>query len=198
MNDMGVRGGACILVVIASGAAAQTTQDAITGQGRFNWVMFNTVGPVSLVAGTVASGWSTLIDVPPEYGTHWDGFGKRYGLRLTGIATSNTMEAGLGALWGEDPRYPRAQDKSFGARVRNVVKYTFLARNDYGETVPAYARYAGIAGGNFLSNTWRPNSEDTTGHTIGRIGLGFLGRMSSNALLEFWPDIRSRVFREER
>jgi hypothetical protein len=183
-----------VLLAGASGAIAQSAQDSITGEGRFNWALYNTVGPVSLFGGVVSSGWGTLFDAPKEYDTHWDGFGKRYGMRLTGIATGNAMEAGLGALWDEDPRYHRAEGQPFPARVRNVVKFTFLTRNQYGDTVPAYARYAGIAGGNFLSNTWRPNSEATTGQAVERIGLGFLGRMSSNAILEFWPDIRQRVF----
>lgn len=183
------------VVGLAAGAAfAQNAQDSITGEGRLNWVLFNTVGPVSLAAGLVSAGWGTAIEVPREYDTNWDGFGKRYGLRLSGEAVSNTMEAGLGALWGEDPRYRRTVGQPLGARIRNVVKYTFLAHNDYGETVPAYARYGGIAGSSFLSNTWRPDSEATTGHAMARIGMGFLGRMSSNALLEFWPDVRERVF----
>ncbi len=185
-------------LLTASGALAQSAPDAITGEGRFNWVLFNTLGPVSLADGLFASGLETLVDRPPEYGTHWEGFGKRYGLRLTGIATSNVMEAGLGAIWDEDPRYHRATGQPFGARWRNVAKWTFLARNDYGETVPAYARYAGIVGGNFLSNEWRPTSETTAGRTVTRIGLGFVGRFSSNAWLEFWPDIRAHVLRAGR
>lgn len=191
---MPVRPAIFVFLLGSSGAFAQTAPDSITGEGRIKWILFNTVGPVDLVDGLFSSGLATWADVPHEYGTHWDGFGKRYGLRLTGIAVSNTMEAGLGAIWGEDPRYRRAQGQPFRARIHNVVKYTFLARNDYGETVPAYARYAGIVGGNFLSNTWRPDSQDNTRSAVTRIGLGFLGRMSSNALLEFWPDIRDRIF----
>lgn len=179
-------------------SSAQSSNDPITFEGRLNWVTDNTVGPVSLVAGLFSAGWGTLIDVPREYDTHWDGFGKRYGLRLTGIAVENTIEAGLGAAWGEDPRYRREPDLPFRGRVRNVVKYTFMARNDWGETVPAYARYAGIVGGNFLSNTWRPDSEANTRGAVARIGLGFLGRLSSNAIVEFWPDVRQHVFGFER
>jgi len=26
-----------------------------------------------------------------------------------------------------------------------------------------------------------------------RVGLGFLGRMASNAFLEFWPDVKDRI-----
>jgi hypothetical protein len=167
----------------------------ITGEERLKWSLLSTIGPASIAGGAISAGFGTLTNAPHEYGTHWQGFGERYGLRLSGIAVSNTMEAGLGALWGEDPRYSRVADQPFRSRVRHVVKMTFLAKNGDGETVPAYARYAAISGSNFLSNAWRPDSEANTSHAVTRIGLGFLGRMSGNAFEEFWPDVRDRLFR---
>lgn len=62
-----------------------------------------------------------MLNRPHEYGTHWDGLGKRYAIRLSGVATGNAIEASLGALWGEDPRYRRVPDRPFGARVKHVV-----------------------------------------------------------------------------
>ena len=170
----------------------------ITGGGRIMWTISNTVGPATLVGDLFSAGLGTAYNQPHEYGTHWDGFGKRYGMALAGSATSNVMEASLGAIWGEDPRYHRAGDGSFGGRFGHVVKFTFLAQNRDGEIVPAYARYAGIAGSNFLSNTWRPDSEANTSHAVARIGLGFVGRMSSNLFEEFWPDFRDRLLHHGR
>jgi hypothetical protein len=42
-------------------------------------------------------------DVPSEYGTHWDGLGKRNGMRLTGVVTGNLIEAELGSAGGGGP-----------------------------------------------------------------------------------------------
>ncbi len=159
-------------------------------EDRLKWFTFNTVGPPSLIGGAISAGWGTLLDTPVEYSTHWSGFGSRYGMRLTGVSTGNAMEAGLGALWGEDPRYRRAAGQPFKQRVVNVVKMSFLADNRQGQPMPAYARYMAIAGNNFLSNTWRPDSEATVGHAVFRTGLGFIGRMAGNAFQEFWPDIK--------
>ena len=111
-------------------------------------------------------------------------------MRLTGISTGNAMEAGLGALWHEDPRYNRIPYASFGRRVRHVVAMTFLAPNGQGGLRPAYARYAAITGNNFLSNTWRAPSEATNDRAMIRTSLGFLGRMAGNAFDEFWPDVK--------
>jgi len=170
----------------------------ITGSGRIMWTISNTIGPATLVGDLFSAGLGTAYNQPHEYGTHWDGFGKRYGMAVASSATSNVMEAGLGSIWGEDPRYHRADGGSFGGRLGHVVKMTFLAQNRDGEIVPAYARYAGIVGSNFLSNTFRPDSEANTPHAVTRIGLGFVGRMTSNLVEEFWPDLRDRLFHHGR
>jgi len=155
----------------------------------------NTINLPSFGAGLLSSGMGTYLDQPREYGTSLKGFGKRFGMRLSGVAVSNTMEAGLGAVWGEDPRYLRAADQSFSHRIGHVVKMTFMAPNRDGRIVPAYARYAAIGGSNALSNAWRADSDATVDHTVIRIGLGFLGRMSSNAFYEFWPDVKDRFLK---
>ncbi|MGH9684754.1 MAG: hypothetical protein ACRD4S_14225 [Candidatus Acidiferrales bacterium] len=166
----------------------------ITARQRFAWFVNSTVGVRSLVDGVLSSAFETGIDRPKEYGPHWDGFGDRYGMRLTGISTGNAAEATVGALWGEDPRYFRVPDESFGARVRNVVMRTFTAYRRDGHTGPAYARFIAISGNNFLSNTWRVHSEANVHDAVLRIGLGFSGTMASNAFGEFWPDVARRVF----
>jgi hypothetical protein len=138
-----------------------------------------------------SSGWGTLWNQPREYGTHWQGFADRYGMRLTGLATSNAMEASLGAIWGEDPRYLRASGEGVGQRLGHAVKMAFLAPNKNGQLRPAYARYAAITGSNYLSNTWRVDSDASIRHATIRVGLGLLGRIAGNAWDEFWPDIKA-------
>jgi len=167
----------------------------VTAGERLRWFAENTVGPATLIGGTISAGFGTLTNQPHEYGTHWDGFGARYGMRLTGISTGNAMEAGLGAIWGEDPRYYRAGGSaSFGKRVGHVVKWTFVAPGPNGSLRPAYARFIAVSGNNFLSNTWREPSEADVPHALERTGLGILARMAGNAFGEFWPDVKQKVF----
>jgi len=176
------------------GHNSYSTDQPLTAGGRFDWFVSNTIGAQSLAAGLFSAGFGTAIDKPKEYGPHWEGFGKRYGMRLTGIATQNATEAGLGAFWGEDPRYFRAPEESFGRRVRHIIKLTFVARRRNGNFAPAYARFIAIPSANFLSNSWRADSEATNGNAIGRTFLGFAGRMAGNAFMEFWPDLTHRIF----
>src|SRR5258708_11182765 len=116
-------------------------------------------------------------------------------MRFTGVASSNTIEAGLGAIWGEDPRYVRNQNLPFKQRIGNLFLLSVTARNRAGRLKPAYARYIAIPGNNFLSNTWRVSSDATTGAALTRTAFGVLSEVASNAWSEFWPDVKHHVFR---
>ena len=100
-------------------------------------------------AGPVTAGWGTAFDHPHEYGTSWEGFGQRYGMRLTGVSTGNAMEASLGAIWGEDPRYFRTEGQPFKKRLMNILDLTFRAYRDDGERHFAYARIWGMSATTF-------------------------------------------------
>ena len=176
--------------------SAQAPYEMISGKQRVQWAAAQTFGPESLLVGTLTAGIGTGRDNPEEYGPHWDGFAKRYGMRFTGVAASNTIEAGLGALWGEDPRYVRDQNLPFKKRIGHVFLLSFAARNRQGKLVPAYARYVAIPGNNFLSNTWRVSSEATTSAALTRTGYGVLAEIASNAWSEFWPDVTRMVFKK--
>ena len=96
-----------LLLLLASVAHAQTKSDVvpdykpITGTQRFNWFVVSTVGPTSLLlAGPLSAAWGTALNSPREYGPGWEGFGKRYGMRLTGVSTGNAIEAGLERFGG--------------------------------------------------------------------------------------------------
>jgi hypothetical protein len=197
-----------VLLLVTASAAGQTTSDppakafgntpasyeAITGKQRLHWAVKSTIGPVGLAAGMFSAGFGTALERPKEYDPHWEGYGKRYGMRLTGIATGNAMEASVGALWGEDPRYFRALGQPVKGRIRNVIVMTFAARRADRDLAPAYARYIGISGNNFLSNTWRADSESGVGDACLRTALGFAGRMAGNAFAEFWPPLTRHLF----
>jgi hypothetical protein len=170
----------------------------ITKRQRLRWILTNSIGPPHLLGGVVSAGFGTALDRPKEYGTHWGGFGERYGIRLTGIVPGNIMEAEIGMLVGEDPRYFRVPDQPFRGRLKNVVMETYKARQRDGTYAPAYARFIAITGNNFLSNLWRADSEANTHDAIFRSAEGFAGRMAANAFEEFWPDFKRKVLRKGR
>ena len=110
-------------------------KDLTNGQ-RLQWFVDSTMGPHSAVAGVLSAGLGTGLNRPHEYGRTAQGFAQRYEMRFAGIAARNAMEAALGAIWKEDPRYYRVPNEHFGKRVRSVIKMTFMAYRSDGIWLP--------------------------------------------------------------
>jgi hypothetical protein len=168
---------------------------AVTPWQRLGWFDERTFGVLNLGGSVPGAAWLTFLDRPHEAGPHWDGFAERYGISVSTNAVSNAMEAGLGAIWGEDPRYRRdGVGVSFKSRFGHIVKWTVVAPNRNGDLRPAYARFIALSSSSFISNAWREPSDTDSEHSLSRIGFGLLGRMGSNAFDEFWPDAKQKLF----
>jgi hypothetical protein len=183
------------LLVIAIGLSAfaqsptpkTTTLPPIDAAARVKWLASQNLAPTAILEDIAISAILTGTNTPEEYGPHWEGFGKRVGLAAADFGVLTVMEAGLGSLWGEDPRYERTVGQSFKSRLGHVIKMTFMANNKDGSLRPAYARYLALSGGSFLENAWTPDSQSSTGDAIQRAGYSFLSRMGGNAFKEFRP-----------
>jgi hypothetical protein len=140
------------------------------------------------------SALQTWANSPIEYGPHWDGWGRRMGSKFATAAVSSTMEASIGSLWGEDPRYHRLGEGPAKVRLGHAFKMAFMAERASGGVAPAYARFIAIPGSRLISNSWREPSEVTPSGTAWRIGLGFARRIAGDAFVEYWPDMKRRLF----
>ncbi len=171
----------------------------ITGRERATWYLRSTTG--SAVGGSVLSAaWGTAWGTPREYPATWEHFGKRWALSMSGVVTGNAMEAGFGAMWGEDPRYHRIGGpvkQNLRAKINHILLSTVTATNRDGDRMPAYARYIGQTSSNFMQMAWRPESQSSAGDALVRTLYGFLGRMGGNAFNEFMPNIKERFQRSK-
>lgn len=167
----------------------------ITPLQRLDWFGVRTFGALNLGGSIPGAAWQTFRDRPRDAGPHWEGFGERYGVLVSTNAVSNAMEAGIGAVWGEDPRYHRdAAGASLKSRLGHVAKWTVMAPDRSGELRPAYARFIAFAGSSFISNAWREQGDTNAEHSFVRVGCDLIGRMASNAFDEFWPDAKRKLF----
>ncbi|MEP7351739.1 MAG: hypothetical protein ABI824_00765 [Acidobacteriota bacterium] len=171
-------------------STASSTQPEFTFRNRMKWVGKSAISTNRLAGYAFSSALATDRNKPKEYGPHWDGYGKRIGLRLSTGATGLLMESSIGAVWGEDPRYRHvASGSRVKARLWNAVKMSFMAKNAQGKTVPAYARYIAVPANSFASNAWRPDSQARAEEALRRIPLSFMDRIIANAVTEFLPDL---------
>lgn len=167
----------------------------ITRSGRVSWVVDGTVGRWSLGIGLVAASLQTGLDTPSEWRRTRRGFADQYLEREVDVAMSSTIEAGLGAVWGEDPRYLRSGRVGLWPRVGYAIEAAVLAPRRDGRTAPAWGRYAGNVVNNVIENAWLPPSATTAGQTTLRSLEGIVGRVGGNLWEEFWPDVEKRLRR---
>ncbi len=171
-------------------ADTHTLYIPITGEQRVEWFTNSTFGWESLlVAGPWTSAWGTAIDSPHEYGPHWDGFAKRYAVRLAQVTVNNGINTGVGSFLGEDPRYFRTIDQPFKQRVLNVLDLTFRAYRSDGQRHVAYARLSADVASNFIANSWLPPSESDWQSATWRSLTGIGSIAAGNAIQEFLPDL---------
>ena len=87
-----------------------------------HWFIISTLSPSHIVGAAFVSAGGTAVNRPEEYGAHWNGFGDRVGTGMATSAVGNGIEAGLGEILREDPRYFRASQKPFKTRVGNCAR----------------------------------------------------------------------------
>jgi len=181
----------------AASSSAAPALPPLTPALRVRWLIDGAVGPESLLfVGPLSAAWATAWNQPEEWGHSWSGFGKRYLEREADVAIANTIEAGLGAIWGEDPRFVPSRKRGIWPRAGFAIKTTFVAPGRDGRLRPAWARYAGKTVKNYIENAWMPPSARTPTEMLLRTAQGFSGRLLGNLWDEFWPDVRERLRRD--
>lgn len=168
------------------------TYSPITSNQRIVWIAESIAGTSSLRIGMVSSIWQTAFNSPDEWHRTVPGFTKRYLQREADVAISSGIEAGIGAIWGEDPRYIPSRLRGFWPRTRYAMKTVFMGPRGDGRLAPAWGRVAGNIANNVIENTWLPPSVSTPGQTTIRSVEGFAGRLVSNFWGEFGPDVKRR------
>jgi hypothetical protein len=190
-----MRTAACAFIVVTPAicGAQEGPASPITAATRTEWVAKSVVGPQSLVAGVFVAGFGTAIDLPPEWRRSTDGFALRYASRDAAVLTSNGLEAALGSMWGEDPRYFKCQCNGLSHRIGNAAKLAVFAQRSDGRIGPAWGRYAGTMTSSVVQNAWLPASASTWQQTLIREATAFSGRFVGNLWSEFWPDVERHI-----
>jgi hypothetical protein len=191
-----------LLAVFAPAAALAQQQTPridmpMTAGERIHWIVDGTIGPKSLGVGVLASAWTTAWNLPEEWGQTWSGTGKRYLEREADVAISNSIETGVGAIWGERSDYIRSGKQGIKPRLGYALKTVFLAHRPDGHLAPAWGRVAGNTINNLIENSWLPPSATTWQQTTVRSAAGFGTRAIGNVWEEFWPDLSRRVFHRQ-
>ncbi len=167
----------------------------MTGREKFRYYLKSTYGPEAGAYYAASAGLKQMKDGVPEWGQGAEGYGKRLASSVGRRAVKYSIQMGLGALLGEDPRYLRSDQSGVWRRALYAAGSTLVAQKDGGGRRPAYSRFIGAFGASYISRQWHPESYRTTGEYLssGAISIGM--DAAKNILKEFWPDIRRKMRR---
>jgi hypothetical protein len=149
--------------------------------------------PSGLGKSALTAGYNHWVNDPEEWGQGWKGYGRRYGHRLLNRGVENALGLAISTTLGEDPRYFYSGEQGVWRRVRYAVRNTFLTRTDNGGRRFSTWRFVGNYGAGFISNTWRPPSENRVHDALARGSISIGYDVAANIFKEFWPDIKRKI-----
>jgi hypothetical protein len=171
------------------------TAKKLSRDKKFEYRVVEQFGIRGFLGTAVSAGIGQGLDVPDAWGSHWDGYGKRYASGF-GVGISRQVFAlGLDDLLHQDPRYFPSSQVDFGPRLRNVLKQVVIAKNDNGHATVASSRIASSLGAGFLANAWQPKGNGSIGDGFERAGLSLVGDAAFFFVQEFLPFTRNSTFR---
>ena len=150
-----------------------------------------------LVAGVFA-GTSMAERQYSAFGGGAEGFAKYYGGAFADQAIGNFMTEGLfPILLRDDPRYFVKGKGGFWRRTKYAVSREFITRGDDGRNHFNTPELAGNAVAAGISNLYYPAQNRSLGNTAGKWGQQIGLDTFFNVAKEFWPDIRTKMFRQK-
>lgn len=145
----------------------------------------------------IASTIAQIVNGPQEWGRTWSGYGKRAGTAALTFTTQDTVEHGLTALTGRDPRYQRCQCTSVWKRVGHSFTGMFVAADSQGVRRFDLSHLAGAYAGGYVAASVYPSNYSVAvkGAQLGHRMAGQL--FVANLLAEFSPEMR-RLFQRRK
>jgi hypothetical protein len=115
------------------------------------------VGPVSIGRRVLSAGISTWKNSPEEWGTKWEGFGRRLASGFATSAIKQTTTFALDEAFELDSRFYRSRNKSVGSRISNALISPVTARDKNGKRVFGFPNLTGTYTSRIIAyEAWYP------------------------------------------
>lgn len=171
----------------------------LASKQKFVLFVKGTLDPFPFVVYALQAAVSQATDTHAGYGQGAAGYGKRFGAALAdGTSARFFATYAFPSLLHQDPRYFRKNEGSAWSRVGYSVSRGFVTRSDSGKTQFNWSNVLGrfTAGG--LANVYYPQEDRGVGLTVSRVGISLAYQTLGNIAIEFWPEIRRKVFRRKQ
>ena len=146
----------------------------------------------TVIGPALAAGIGQARNEPARWDQGGEGFARRYGSAAGVNAIAKTITFGFAAIDREDPRYFRSPDRSVLGRVKHGVVSSLVSSTASGRQIPAFSRFAGIYGAEFIANTWYPDNRATAAEAAKRGSVALGAAIGFRVLTEFMPFLSGR------
>ncbi len=173
------------------------TTPLLTSRERWNYVVRETVSPLTLGGGTFNAVFSQLTSTDPKYGTGRGALAERFGASLADIASENFF-GDFAVAWAfrEDPRYYRkGEGHSLWYRAGYAISRAVVIRRSSGGNTFNFDNVLGSAMSAGFSNLYYPPASRTGSAMFSHFAIDVADNGFVNLAPEFWPDFRRKVLR---
>jgi hypothetical protein len=134
-----------------------TPVPSLRAKQKFEMAYRETLDPSLFIRAALVSGFDKGLEVGPDYGPGWSGFGQLYGYNAANIASSNFFAHALvPSIFHQDPRYFRKGSGTVKSRIWWAIRAQFVAYSDKGTQMPNYGSLIGLAMSTGLSAAYMP------------------------------------------
>jgi hypothetical protein len=167
----------------------------LTVGDKFKYRILGSFSVRGLLGNVVGAAIGQAMNTPSEWGQGWGAYGVRYASGLGATLSRQTFVFTLESVLHEDPRYFPSEEKTKGARIKNVLKSVVITRTDSGGSQFAYGRVISAFGAAQLVNAWQPRSNGHVSDGIERAFIVLGVDAGFNLMQEFFPFTRPKALR---
>lgn len=163
----------------------------LTGVDKIKLSVVSRLSVIEIGSTLISAGISQARDSRPHYGDDAGAFGERFGALALKHFSQAFFSYGLfAAALREDPRYyVLGRTHSVGARILYAAERLVVTRTDSGDSSVNYAKLAGLAAGNGLTQAYYPQQDRGGVVFVQSFGTSLYGTIINNEIHEFLGDL---------
>jgi hypothetical protein len=157
----------------------------IAAKDSFDWP--------SYLTGAAFAGLYMIDHDHPDFGEGVSGFARYYGTSTADQVIGNMLTEGFMAVaFHEDPRYFRRSHGPKWGRLGYALTRVLVCKTDHGNPTFNFAEVVGNSMGASISNLYYADQRGLS-PTMTRAGTQIATDALSNAIKEFWPDVKRHL-----
>jgi hypothetical protein len=146
----------------------------------------------------ILAGQGLLTNADPEFGHGAAAYGRYYWHNFVdGVSGTFFTEAIVPTITHQDPRYYTMGSGGFFRRLGYSISRTFVTKTDSGGEAFNWSEVGGNGLEALVSNAYYPAHDRGARQTVKNWGTQMESAVLNHIFQEFWPDIRTKIFRRK-